>query len=455
MKFNLKVFSAIGLFLCLGDAFSMQTSVLSGHKDAGFKRLSEVKSGVRYNSCTNVANKNKDQQIENELKLKDYLLDAISSEKDPSERDFLKRRLEECNRQINLLIDNNSEKELKSGKKSEDELRDCLLQMISSEKNKEQKAYLTQQLEEYDRQLTIEKTLGIGERLVDAFFQEQNSENIDKIKNWMKEAKAVKNSGQSSVEKQLEEHIALANDLIGSWKSSIDSTRDNRKRVRSSDNSQSHGRVEKSLKLGTKSFKKIPVKIENNAAVSVNSSENVKVKKTENSSKIKLNDSVEKPKSTKKLAENPKKAEESQNKISTVYNQSAWLDNKQVQFLIDIDRSVEDIQNRRLKRIDRGSVWNGYYNQCSMCSLVLNSAEEKSIPLSVRQEAHSKGGLYADDKESWDKIANAIKHRILVYEYQAGYIFGFYEYGKEYAGNGETKRICREGGHYKELKLEP
>ena len=138
---------------------------------------------------------------------------------------------------------------------------------------------MTQQLEEYDRQLTIEKTLEIGERLVEAFFQERNLENIGKIKNWMKEAKAVKNSGQSPVEKQLEEHIALANDLIGSWKGSIDSTWDNRKRVRSGDNSQSHERVEKSLKLGTKSFKKIPVKIENNAAVSVNSSENVKVKK--------------------------------------------------------------------------------------------------------------------------------------------------------------------------------
>ena len=60
MKFSWKTFGAIGLFLCVRDVFSMHGCVFNAHKDAGFKRLSEVKSGVRYNSCTNVANKNKD-----------------------------------------------------------------------------------------------------------------------------------------------------------------------------------------------------------------------------------------------------------------------------------------------------------------------------------------------------------------------------------------------------------
>lgn len=109
-----------------------------------------------------------------------------------------------------------------------------------------------------------------------------------------------------------------------------------------------------------------------------------------------------------------------------------------------------DIKGRLFKREDKGAGWKTYLNQCAVNSLELTDRENALIPTYIRENAHTNGGLLADDTDSWETIAKIVKRRILVYEQQQEYIQGFYEYGKEFSQNG-TKRVCLKGIHYQKL----
>ena len=82
----------------------------------------------------------------------------------------------------------------------------------------------------------------------------------------------------------------------------------------------------------------------------------------------------------------------------------------------------------------------------------MTPAEDALISVNIREYAQKQRGLFADD-EFWPEIAQRLKYRILIYEYQEGKISRFFEYGKEFEKNG-TKRICleTENRHYRKLK---
>lgn len=87
-------------------------------------------------------------------------------------------------------------------------------------------------------------------------------------------------------------------------------------------------------------------------------------------------------------------------------------------------------------KIEKGSTFpvNGkiYKGQCAINSLNLTSEEEEKIPVDIRKELNDKGGIQSDDKELWERISDSVQKRIFVYDYQRGFIVGFYEYGKSY-----------------------
>ena len=109
-----------------------------------------------------------------------------------------------------------------------------------------------------------------------------------------------------------------------------------------------------------------------------------------------------------------------------------------------------DAKNRIFERIEKGQRYRNYDYQCCINSLELTDEENESIPLAIRNKAQNEKGLFADDRASWEEISKQIKKRVLVYEYQEGFIVGFYEYGSNFFNNG-TKRVCLEGSHYKKL----
>lgn len=87
-------------------------------------------------------------------------------------------------------------------------------------------------------------------------------------------------------------------------------------------------------------------------------------------------------------------------------------------------------------KIEKGSTFpvNGkmYKSQCAISSLNLTSEEEKKIPVDIRKELNDKDGIQSDNKELWERISDSVQKRIFVYDYQGGFIVGFYEYGKSY-----------------------
>lgn len=100
------------------------------------------------------------------------------------------------------------------------------------------------------------------------------------------------------------------------------------------------------------------------------------------------------------------------------------------------------------RRIEKGSVYNGYESQCAICSLDLTPEEEGKIPVDIRKKLNDDGGVHADNSNLWERIAKSVQKRVFVYEYQKGQISGFYEYGKSYEG---LKRVFLEGTHYQQL----
>ena len=110
----------------------------------------------------------------------------------------------------------------------------------------------------------------------------------------------------------------------------------------------------------------------------------------------------------------------------------------------------QDIKNQLFMRIDKGWTWKNYNFNCSINSLELTNEENELIPQNVRAYANKYQGVYPDKTEYWETIAKAIHQRILVYEYQNGFIQGFYEYGSQFLING-TKRVCLEEMHYQKL----
>ena len=127
-----------------------------------------------------------------------------------------------------------------------------------------------------------------------------------------------------------------------------------------------------------------------------------------------------------------------------------------------VDESIpallDDIKKCPFEKIEKGIVWENenktakYSYQCAFLSLDLTPAEDALISVNIREYAQKQRGLFADD-EFWPEIAQRLKYRILIYEYQEGKISRFFEYGKEFEKNG-TKRICleTENRHYRKLK---